>query len=86
MSERLYQQAELGSPLLLPVPVPCLLALPFLPLGSLFLVARLFRAFAKAAHGGLPSWRPQGLSLSASLPAAFSVFIVVLVPMTASRA
>ena len=49
-----------GSPLLLPVPVPCLLALPFLPLGSLSLVARLLRAFAKAAHGGLPSWRPRG--------------------------
>ena len=49
-----------GSPLLLPVSVPRLLAPLSLPLGSLSLVARLLRAFAKAAHGGLPSWRPRG--------------------------
>ena len=49
-----------GFPLLLPRPFSCLLALPFLPLGSRSLVRTLLRALAKAAHGGLPSWRPRG--------------------------
>ena len=65
-----------GSPLLPFVPVPCLLALPSLPPG----ISVSGRTPALRSCQGC-SWRlavlaPQGLSLSVSLPAAFSVFTV----------
>ena len=40
-------------------------------------VARLLCALAKAAHGGLPTLVPQGLSLSASLLLALAAFITL---------
>ena len=60
-----------GSPLLLLVSVPCLLALPFLPLGSRSLVARcsalLLRLLMEACHPGAPGAESQRLFVHRTL-------------------